>query len=81
MKFKVLNNTSSDKLSSVNFATNARKMKAFCVGDKNEKLVKLLRKKQNSTRGSDRFLPKTLHCSYCCGSLHPEEMRVKQSIT
>ena len=80
MKSGVLNDKSSDKLSSWDVASRAWKMKTFYVGDKTEKLNKYL-EKQSSTKDSDTFLPKTSHCLHYCGCLHPEKISIKQSIT
>ena len=44
MKFEVINDTSYNKLNSIDVSSNLRKLKTFYVGDKNEKLISSSRK-------------------------------------
>ena len=44
MKFEVINDTSYNKLNSIDVSLNLRKLKTFYVGDKNEKLISSSRK-------------------------------------
>ena len=46
MKFKVINDTSYNKLNLIDVSSNLRKLKTFYVGDKNEKLISSLRKSE-----------------------------------
>ena len=69
------------KISSLDFATNARMMTNFYVGDKNEKLTKSLRKSKIQREIGTDFYRKLRTAHNCCGSLYPEEAHVKQSIT
>ena len=64
------------QLSSVDFATNARMMKKFYVGDKNEKLTKSLRKSEIQQEIVTDFYRKLRTAHNCCGTLHPEETRL-----
>ena len=44
MKFEVINDTSYNKLNSIDVSSNLQKLKTFYVGDKNEKLISSSRK-------------------------------------
>ena len=44
MKFEVINDTSYNKLNSIDISSNLRKLKTFYAGDKNEKLISSSRK-------------------------------------
>ena len=63
MKFKVINDTSYNKLNLIDVSSNLRKLKTFYVGDKNEKLISSLRKNKVQKEIVTNFYKK-LHTAY-----------------
>ena len=78
MKFEAVNNMWYNKLNLINFASDVRRLKTLYVGDKNEKLVSLLRKNKIQREIATDFYRELHTVCYCC-SLYSTEIRVKQS--